>query len=88
MKKLWKNTKGLALNTSTVVGAFVGLIVFTAIVAAMGDDVLTNITTLNGTFAATGIGTLFGATIAGLLLAVGIFMVIRGDGTNPSRLAV
>ena len=76
MKKLFKNLKGLALNTSTVVAAFVGLIVFTAIVAAMGDDVLTNIVALNGTFGSTGIGTLFSATIGGLLLAVGIFMVI------------
>ena len=76
LKKLRRNIKGLALNATTVVGAFVGLIVFTAIVAAMGDDVLSNITTLNGTFADTGIGSLFGATIAGLLLAVGIFMVI------------
>ena len=74
--KLKNSIKGIALNTTTVVGAFVGLIVFTAIVAAMGDDVLTNIVALNGTFSSTGIGTLFGATIAGLLLAVGIFMVI------------
>lgn len=74
--RLRKNIKGLALNVGTVVAAFIGLIVFTAIVAAMGDDVLSNITALNTTFQATGIGTLFGATIAGLLLAVGIFMVI------------
>lgn len=72
IQKFLHNTKGLALNASTVVAAFVGLIVFTAIVAAMGDDVLTNITTLNTTFASTGIGTLFAATIGGLLLAVGI----------------
>jgi len=51
--RLRKNIKGLALNVGTVVAAFIGLIVFTAIVAAMGDDVLSNITTLNTTFADT-----------------------------------
>lgn len=55
---------------------FLGALILTALVAATGGTLLTNIVALNGTFGTTGLGTLFSATILGLLFAVFIFYAL------------
>lgn len=55
---------------------FIGIIILVAVVSATAGSLLTNLTALNGTFAATGLGTLFSAGIIGLLLAAAIFYAI------------
>lgn len=64
------------MDAKKYLGMFIGVIILVAVVSATAGSLLTNLTALNGTFAATGLGTLFSASIIGLLLAAGIFYAI------------
>lgn len=44
-----------------------------AVVSATAGTLLTNVTALNGTFASTGLGTLFSASIFGIILVAAIW---------------
>lgn len=64
------------MDAKKYLGMFIGVIILVAVVSATAGSLLTNLTALNGTFAATGLGTLFSASIIGLLLAAGVFYAI------------
>ena len=64
------------MDAKSYLGMFIGVFILVTVVAATGGTLLTNIVALNTTFQSTGLGTLFSATIAGLLLAAAIFYAI------------
>ena len=63
----------MALDAKTYMAIFVGALILSSLVSATGSTLLSNLVSLNGTFASTGIGNIFSATILGLLFGVFVF---------------
>lgn len=55
---------------------FIALYIFVQFVSATGGTLLTALSGLNGTFASTGLGSLFAPTLVGIVLVAGIFIVV------------
>jgi len=69
------------MDANKYLGAFIGIVILVAVVSATAGTLLTNVTALNGTFASTGLGTLFSATIFGIILVAAIFYALwKGIG--------
>jgi hypothetical protein len=71
------------MDANSYMTKFIGIVILVAVVAATAGTLLTNVTALNGTFASTGLGTLFSATIFGIILVAAIFYALwKGIGSK------
>ena len=64
------------MDIKKYIGAFIGVLILVAIVAATAGTLLTSAAGLNTTFAATGLGNLFSVTIFGIILVAGVFYAL------------
>lgn len=64
------------VKAQNYINKYVGLLILVALVSATGGTLLTNLAGLNTTFTDTGLGSLFGKTIIGLVFAAAIFYAI------------
>ena len=64
------------MDANKYLAYFIAIVVLVAVVSATGSTLLTNIAGLNTTFADTGIGSLFSATIFGVILVAAIFYAL------------
>ena len=73
------------MKAENYINKYVGILILVALVGATGGTLLTNMTTLNTTFADTGLGSLFSKVILGLVFAAGIFYAIYKGVTSLAK---
>ena len=73
------------MDANKYLGAFIGIVILVAVVSATAGTLLTNVTALNGTFADTGLGTLFSTAIFGIILVAAIFYALWAGITKMKK---
>lgn len=64
------------MNPDSYIKKFLAILLVAVLVGATGSLVIGYVSNLTTVFSDTGIGVLFGATIFGLIFAIGIFVVL------------
>lgn len=64
------------MDANKYLTTFIGIVILVAIVSATAGTLLTNVTALNTTFASTGLGMIFSASIFGIILVAAIFFAL------------